>query len=143
MYSFSYLEPVCCSMSSSNCCFLICIQTSQEAGQVVWYSHLFRKFPQFVVIHTVKSFGIVNKTEENSMEFPLKLKLPREAFLDMTIHLDFIVHPSVSPLWVEYPSVLASILPWLCLFCVHLSPSIGYKLSNNRKPANWQRYIQW
>ena len=39
-YSFSYLEPVCCSMSSSNCCFLTCIQVSQEAGQVVWYSHL-------------------------------------------------------------------------------------------------------
>ena len=39
-YSFSYLEPVCCSMSSSNCCFLTCIQISQEAGQVVWYSHL-------------------------------------------------------------------------------------------------------
>ena len=33
MYSFSYLEPVCCSMSSSNCCFLTCIQVSQEAGQ--------------------------------------------------------------------------------------------------------------
>ena len=41
MYFFSYLEPVCCSMSSSNCCFLICTQISQEAGQVVWYSHLF------------------------------------------------------------------------------------------------------
>ena len=44
MYSFSYLEPVCCSMSSSNCCFLTCIQSSQEAGQVVWYSHLFLEF---------------------------------------------------------------------------------------------------
>src|SRR5574341_175321 len=63
MYSFSYLEPVCCSMSSSNCCFLICIQISQEAGQVVWYSHRFQNFPQFVVIHTVKGFGIVNKAE--------------------------------------------------------------------------------
>ena len=63
MYSFSYLEPVCCSMSSSNCCFLTCIQMSQEAGQVVWYSHLFQNFPQFVVIHTVKGFGIVNKAE--------------------------------------------------------------------------------
>ena len=63
MYSFSYLEPVCCSMSSSNCCFLTCIQTSQEAGQVVWYSHLFHNFPQFIVIHIVKGFGIVNKTE--------------------------------------------------------------------------------
>ena len=50
-------------MSSSNCCFLTCIQASQETGQVVWYSHLFQNFPQFVVIHTVKGFGIVNKAE--------------------------------------------------------------------------------
>ena len=63
MYSFSYLEPVCCSMSHSNCCFLTCIQGSQEAGQVVWYSHLFQNFPQFIVIYTVKGFGIVNKAE--------------------------------------------------------------------------------
>ena len=63
MYSFSYLEPVCCSMPSSNCCFLTCIQVSQEADQVFWYSHLFQNFPQFVVIHTVKGFGIVNKPE--------------------------------------------------------------------------------
>src|SRR5574340_381045 len=63
MYSFSYLEPVCCSMSSSNCCFLTCIQISQQAGQVVWYSHLLKNFPQFIVIHTVKGFGIVNKAE--------------------------------------------------------------------------------
>ena len=63
MYSFSYLEPVCCSMSSSNCCFLTCMQVSQEAGHVVWYSHLFQNFPWFIVIHTVKGFGIVNKAE--------------------------------------------------------------------------------
>ena len=61
IYSFPYLEPVCCSMSSSNWCFLTCIQISQEAGQVTWYSHLLKNFPQFVVIHTVKGFGIVNK----------------------------------------------------------------------------------
>ena len=50
-------------MSSSNCCFLTCIQISQEAGQVAWYSHVFQNFPQFIVIHTVKGFGIVNKAE--------------------------------------------------------------------------------
>ena len=50
-------------MSSSNCCSLTGIQISQEAGQVVWYSHLFQNFPQFVVIHIVKCFGIVNKAE--------------------------------------------------------------------------------
>jgi len=50
-------------MSSSNCCFLTCTQISQKAGQVVWYSYLFKNFLQFVVIHTVKGFGIVNKAE--------------------------------------------------------------------------------
>ena len=51
------------SMSGSNCCFLTFIQISQEAGQVVWFSHLFMNFPQFVVIHTVKGFGVVNKAK--------------------------------------------------------------------------------
>ena len=63
MYFSPYLEPVCSSLSSSNCCFLTCIQISQEAGQVVWYSHLFQNFPQFIVIHTVKGFGVVNKAD--------------------------------------------------------------------------------
>ena len=62
-YSFPNLEPVDWSMSGSNCCFLASIQISQEAGQVVWYSHLLKNFPQFIVIHTVKGFGIVNKAE--------------------------------------------------------------------------------
>ena len=56
-------EPLHFSMPSSNCCFLACIQISQEAGQVVWYTHLFQNCPQFIVIHTVKGFGIVNKAE--------------------------------------------------------------------------------
>ena len=65
MYSFSYLEPVCCSMSSSNCWFLTCIQVFQDTGQVVWYSHLLKNFPQFVVIHIVKSLSVVNEAEVN------------------------------------------------------------------------------
>ena len=50
-------------LSSSNCCFLTCIQVSQEAGKVVWYSHLCKNFPQFVVIQTVKGFSLVNEAE--------------------------------------------------------------------------------
>ena len=50
-------------MSITNCCFLTCIQISQEAGQMVWYSHLLKNFPQFVVIHMVKGFDTVNKAE--------------------------------------------------------------------------------
>ena len=57
------LEPVHCSMFGSNCCFLTCIQISQEAGKVVWYSHLLKNFPQFVLSHTVKSFNVFNEVE--------------------------------------------------------------------------------
>ena len=50
-------------MSNSNCCFLTCMQISQEAGKVIWYSHPFKNFSQYVVIHTVKGFSVVNKAE--------------------------------------------------------------------------------
>jgi len=56
-FSLCFIQP------GSNCCFLSSIHISQEAGQVVWYSHLFQNFPHFVVIHTVNSFGVVNKAE--------------------------------------------------------------------------------
>ena len=70
MYSFLNLGPVCCSMSSSNCCFPTCIHVSQEAGQVVWYSHLSQNFPQFIVIHTVKGLRRANEAEvDDFLEF--------------------------------------------------------------------------
>ena len=59
-HSFPNLEPVCCSMSSSNCCFLTCIQISQEARKVVWYSHHLNNAPQFAVFYIVKGFGVIN-----------------------------------------------------------------------------------
>ena len=58
MSSFPNPEPVRC-----NSCFLTCIQVSQEGGKVVWYSHLFKDFPQFAVIHTVKGFSVVSEVE--------------------------------------------------------------------------------
>ena len=62
-YSFPNLEPVCCSMSNSNCCSLTCIQVLQEAGKVVRCSHLLKNSPKFIVICTVKGFSIVNEAE--------------------------------------------------------------------------------
>ena len=62
MYSFPSFEPVRCSMSGSNCCFLSCIQISQEAGKVVWYSHLLKYFPT-VCCDPHKDFGIISKAE--------------------------------------------------------------------------------
>ena len=68
---FPSFEPVPFPMSGSNCCFMTCIQVSQQAGKVVWYSHLFKYFPQFVVIHTVKGFSLVNEAEADVFqEFP-------------------------------------------------------------------------
>ena len=64
MYTFPNFEPVS-FMWGSNCCFLTCTQVSQEAGKVVWYSHLFKNFPHFVVIHMVEDFIVVNEAEVN------------------------------------------------------------------------------
>ena len=67
------------SMSSSNCCFLTWMQVLWQAGKLVWYSHLFQNFPQFVVIHVVKDFSLVNETEVdvllNSLAFSMMLHM--------------------------------------------------------------------
>ena len=76
MYSLDVrLETVPCSMSGSNYCFLTCIQISQEVGNVVWFSQVLKNFPQFIVIHTVKGFGIDNKAE-------------RDVFLELSCFFD-------------------------------------------------------
>ena len=62
-YSFSNFEPVLSSMPISNCYLLTSIHVSQEIDKMVWYSHVFKNFPQFVVIHTVKGFSVVNEAE--------------------------------------------------------------------------------
>ena len=64
-YFFTIWKQSVLTNSSSKCCFLTCIQISQEAVNVVWYSHIFKNFPQFVVIHTVKGFSIINEAKVN------------------------------------------------------------------------------
>ena len=76
MHSFPSFEPAHCSMSGFNCCFLTWIQIFQEMGKVVWYSHLLKNFLQFVVIHMVKDFSIINEAERdiffwNSLAFSM------------------------------------------------------------------------
>ena len=68
---FINFEPVSCFMPSFNCCFLTCIQVSQEAGRVVWDSNLSKSVSEFVVIHTGKGFSVVNEPEVDVfLEFP-------------------------------------------------------------------------
>ena len=91
-------------MSSSNCCFLTCIQVSQDAGQVVWYSHLFQNFPQFIVIHTVKGFGIVNKAEI-------------DVFLELSCFFD---DPSDVGNWISGSSAFSKTSLYIWKFMVHV-----------------------
>ena len=123
MYSFPNLEPVCCSMSGSSYCFLTCIQISQEAGQVVWYSHLFKNFPQFVKIYTVKDFGVINKAEVDVfLEFSCFFNDPMDvgnlisgssAFLKSNLNIWFLVHVLLKSCLENFEHYFAS----MCCCC--------------------------
>ena len=144
MYSFPYLEPVCCSMPSSNCCFLTCIQISQKAGQVLWYSHLFKNFPQFIVIHTVKGFGIVNKAEIDV--FFLTLLLFRWSSGCWQFDWSLVPLPFLNPAWTSGSSRFMYCWSLACrILSITLLPmsttiahAYGYSLGNiySRKPNN-------
>ena len=143
-------------MSSFNCCFLTCIQISQEAGQVVWYAHLFQNFPQFIVIHTVKGFGIVNKAEVHAfLELSCFFNNPMDvgnlisgssAFSKTSLNIwNIAVHVLLKPglenfelhvRWVQLCSSL-SIL-WHCL-----SLGLKWKLTFSSPVACWAFQICW
>ena len=121
------LETVCCSMPSSNCCFLTCIQISQEAGKVVWYSHLFKNFPQFVAVHTVKGFGIVNKAEiDVFLELYCFFNDPTDvgnlisgssAFSKSSLNIwRFTVHVLLNPGLENFDHYFANVVRWLQLW---------------------------
>ena len=128
MYSFPDFEPVCCSMSSSNCCFLTCIQISQEAGKVVWYSQLFKNFLQFVIIHTVKGFDVVNEADV-FLEF--------SCFFYDTTDVDNLISGS---------SVFSKSSLIICKFSVHvlLKPSLeNFEHSFASVVDEWNCVVVW
>ena len=128
IYPFPSLEPVHCSMSSSNCCFLTCIQVSQEAGKVVWYFHPFKNFPQFVVIHTVKGFSIVNEAVV-FLDFPSFLYDPTNvgnlisdssAFSKPSLYIwKFSVHILLKPSLKDFECNLTSMQNECSCLCLH------------------------
>ena len=115
MYSFASLEPVHCSMSGSNCCFLTCIQK-------IWYSHLFKNFPQFVVIHTVKGFSVVNEADV-FLEFSCFLYDPTNVG-NLTSHSSAFSKSSLKK-WKWSRSVVSdSATPWKVAY--QAPPSMGF-----------------
>jgi len=148
MYSFRNFEPVCCSMSSSNCCFLTCIQVFQEAGQVVWYSHLFQNFPQFIVIHTVKGFSIVSKAEidvflELSCFFydPVDVDSLTSAFSKTSLNIwNFTVHLLLMPGLENFEHYFASM--WDECNCAVVCSFFGIAFLRDWNES-WQFPVLW
>ena len=115
----SQFGTICCSMPVSNCCFLTCIQVSQEAGMMVLYSCIFKNFPQFVVTHTIKGFSIVNETEGDAfLEFSFffydpidsdNLTSGSSSSSKSSLHIwKFLVHILLKPILKDFEHYVAS-----------------------------------
>ena len=125
MYSFPSLEPVHGSMFSSNCCFLSCIQVSQETGKVVWYSHFFKNFPWCVVIDRVKGFSVINEAEVDVF-----VELP--CFLHDPVNVDSLISGTSA-------SSKSSLYTWKFSFHILLKPSLKdfeHNLASMRNKGN-------
>ena len=113
-------------MSSSNCWFLTCIQVSQEIDKVVWYSHHLKNFPQFLVIHTVKGFSLVNEAVDVFLEFLCFLYDPMNtgnlisgssAFSKPSLHIwKFLLHVLLRPSLKDFEHNLTSVWKWAQLY---------------------------
>ena len=111
-------------MSSFNCYFLTCIQISKEAGQMAWYSHLFQNFPQFLVIHTVKGFGVVNKAKV-------------DGFLELSC---FFHDPEDVGNWISGPSAFSKSNLNIWKFTVHILLKPGLENFEHYFTSMWDEY---
>ena len=151
MFSFPNFELVHCSISGTKCCFLTHIQVPQEAGKVVGYSHLFKNFPQFVVIHTVKGFSIVSEAKVDIfVEFPCFFYDPMVvgnfisgscAFLKSSLHIwKFLVHILLKPSLKDFehdPAIM-----WNERSCTVIWTFFGIALLWDWN-ANWTFPVLW
>ena len=130
-------------MSSYNCCFLTWIQISQDAGQVEWYSHLLKNFPQFVVIHTVKGFSVVSEVNV-FLDFPCFFYGPvnvgnlisdSSAFSKSSLYIwKFLVHILLKPTLKDFEYYLASM--WNECNCVVVWTFFRIALLGTRMNSN-------
>ena len=150
MYSFPNLESVRCSMSGTNYWILAHIQVAQETSKVVWYSHLFKNFPQFVVIHTVKVLRLVSEAEVDIfLEFPgflydvmnvSNLILGSSAFSKFSLYIwKFSIHLPLKPILKDMGHNLTSM--WSeCIGSLNIlwhCASLGFEWKNWPFPVLW------
>ena len=138
-------------MFSSNCCFLTCIHVSHEGGKVVWYSHLLKNFPHFVVIYTGKGFGIINKAEINVfLELSCFFDDPADvgnlissssAFSKSSLNIwKFLVHILLKPSLKNFEHYFASV--WNKCNCVIVWTFFGTALLWDFN-ENWPFLVLW
>ena len=151
MYSFPSFEPVHCSMFCSNYCFLTYTQISQETGKVVWYFHLFKNFPQFVLIHAVKGLSVVNEVQVDVyLEFSCFFYDPTDvgnlisdssAFSKSSLNIwKFPVHVLLKPSMKDFEHYLASMWnEWNCA-AVWIFFGIAFLWDWNK---NWPFPVLW
>ena len=129
-------------MSSSNCCFLTWTQISQKADKVVWYSHLFKNLPQFIMIHTLKDFSVVSEAVDVFLIFPCFFYDPRDvgnlisgssAFSKSSLYIwKFLVHVLLKSSLKDFEHYLASM--WNKCNCVLVCTFFGIAL-----PLDWNK----
>ena len=137
-YSVPNFELLCCSMSVSNCCFLTCIQVSQEAGKVLWHSHLLKNFPQFVMIQAVKGFSVVSEAKvDDFLEFSCFFYDPTDignlisgssAFSKSSLNIwKFLIHILLKPSLENFELLLTScVCVCVCVFALSCSVMSNY-----------------
>ena len=139
-------------LSSSNCCFLTCIQVSHEAGEVVWQSHLFKNFPQFSVIHTVKGFSIVSEAEVDVfLELPCFFYDPTDAgnlisgssdFSESRLYIwKFSVHILLKPSLKDFEHYLAGM--WNQWNCTVVWATFGIAFLGTRMKTELFQGFSW
>ena len=141
IHSFLNFELVSCSMSSSNCCFLFCIQASQETGTVVWYSHLFKNFPVCCDPH---SQSVVNEAEADVffLEFPYFFQpwdpsLPFQFSLMVTIFYIKLHYHNYSDFFLWLMQVLASPRSSSALQTIWAS-GVNWRKFGKRQEERWK-----
>ena len=149
MYSFPNLEPVCCSMSGSNCCFLTCVQFSQQSGKVVWYSHLYKNFPAYCDPHSQRLW-CSQWSRSISLEFfcffydPVavgNLISGSSAFLKFSLYTwKFLVHILLKPSLKDFEHYLANM--WNECNCAVVCTFFGIALHWDWN-ENWPFPVPW
>ena len=107
-----------------------------ETGEVIWYSHLFKNFPQFVVIHTIKDFSVVSEAEiDVFLEFP--------CFIHDPPNVGILLSDSSNDFWIEGASLVAQMVKNLPAMQETLVRFLGQEDPLEKEMATHSSILAW